>query len=107
MLRVTSNARSAVDAFACPIMKAAAASIIVEPENVDEAIELVRKCERDGIALAPFGAARTLAQLRLAPVELGIALTRLNAHRCLRARRYDDHGRGRADVGGAQCARDH
>jgi len=61
-----------------PHYESRAASIIVEPESLDETIELVRKCERDGIALAPFGAARTLAQLRPAPVELGIALTRLN-----------------------------
>jgi glycolate oxidase FAD binding subunit len=60
-----------------PHYESRAASIIVEPESLDETIELVCKCERDGIALAPFGAARTLAQLRPAPVELGIALTRL------------------------------
>ena len=34
--------------------------------------------KRDGIALAPIGAARTLAQIRPAPVELGISLARLN-----------------------------
>jgi glycolate oxidase FAD binding subunit len=61
-----------------PHFESRAAQVIVEPENLDEAIELVCKCERDGIALAAFGAARTLAQLRPAPVELGISLARLN-----------------------------
>jgi glycolate oxidase FAD binding subunit len=61
-----------------PHYESRAAQVIVEPENLDEAIELVCKCERDGIALAAFGAARTLAQLRPAPVELGISLAQLN-----------------------------
>ena len=61
-----------------PHYESRAAQVIVEPENLDEAIELVCKCERDGIALAAFGAARTLAQIRPSPVELGISLARLN-----------------------------
>ena len=61
-----------------PHYESRSAQVIVEPESLDETIELVRKCERDGIALAPFGAARTLAQIRPAPVELGISLARLN-----------------------------
>lgn len=61
-----------------PHYESRAAQVIVEPENLGEAIELVRKCERDGIVLAALGAARTLAQLRSAPVELGISLARLN-----------------------------
>ena len=61
-----------------PHYESRAAQVIVEPENLDETMELVRKCERDGLALAPFGAARTLAQIRSAPVELGISLSRLD-----------------------------
>ena len=61
-----------------PHYESRAALVIAEPESLGEAIELVRKCERDGIALAPFGAARTLAQLRAAPAELGISLARLD-----------------------------
>ena len=34
-------------------------------------------CEADRIALAPVGAARTLARIRRAPVALGISMTRL------------------------------
>jgi glycolate oxidase FAD binding subunit len=61
-----------------PHYESRAAQVIVEPETRDEAIELVCKCERDGITLAAFGAARMLAQLRPAPVELGVSLARLN-----------------------------
>jgi glycolate oxidase FAD binding subunit len=61
-----------------PHYESRAAQVIVEPESLDHTIELVRKCERDGIALAPFGAARTLAQIRPTPVELGVSLARLN-----------------------------
>ena len=55
-----------------------AASIIAEPCDADEVAELVRKCEADSIALAPMGAARTLAQIRQTPVAVGISLTRMN-----------------------------
>lgn len=55
-----------------------AASIVVEPRDADEVAELVRKCEADSIALAPMGAARTLAEIRLTPVDVGISLTRMN-----------------------------
>jgi glycolate oxidase FAD binding subunit len=55
-----------------------AASIIVEPREVNEVAELVRKCEADAIAVAPMGAARTLAQIRSAPVAVGISLARIN-----------------------------
>src|SRR6202035_2087492 len=55
-----------------------AASIVVEPRDADEVAGLVRKCEADSIALAPMGAARTLAQLRPTPVAVGISLTRMN-----------------------------
>jgi glycolate oxidase FAD binding subunit len=55
----------------------AAAELVVEPESVDELAELVRKCESDALALAPLGAARTLSQIRRAPVAFGVSLTRL------------------------------
>ena len=58
--------------------EAAAASIIAEPRDAIEVAELVRKCEADAITLAPIGAARTLAQIRPAPVALGISLARMN-----------------------------
>jgi glycolate oxidase FAD binding subunit len=61
-----------------PHYESRAAALIAEPENLGEAIELVSKCERDGIAIAPFGASRTLAQLRETPVAVGISLARLN-----------------------------
>ena len=61
-----------------PEFERQAAAFVVEPESVDEAAELVRKCERDGVALAPIGAARTLARIRPAPVAIGISLVRLN-----------------------------
>jgi glycolate dehydrogenase FAD-binding subunit len=61
-----------------PHYESRAAEIIAEPETLGEVIELVRKCERDGIGLAPLGAARTLAQLRAQPVAIGISLARLN-----------------------------
>src|SRR5208337_2112332 len=50
---------------------------VVEPASIEEIAELVRKCESDRIALAPFGAGRTLAELRRRPVELGISLKRM------------------------------
>ena len=55
-----------------------AAETIVEPVSVEEICEIVRVCEADRIALAPVGAARTLAQIRRAPVALGISMTRMN-----------------------------
>jgi glycolate oxidase FAD binding subunit len=59
-------------------LEARAASIVAEPRNPDEVAELVRKCEADAITLAPMGAARTLAQIRRAPVAVGISLARMN-----------------------------
>jgi glycolate dehydrogenase FAD-binding subunit len=59
-------------------LEARAASIIAEPRNADEVAELVRKCETGAITLAPLGAARTLAQIRPAPVAVGISLARMN-----------------------------
>ena len=37
----------------------------------------MRKCEADALTLAPIGAARTLAQIRRAPVAVGISLARM------------------------------
>ncbi len=48
-----------------------AASIIAEPRDADEVAELVRKCEADSIALAPMGAARSLAPISPTPVARG------------------------------------
>ena len=59
-------------------LEARAASIIAEPRSAGEVAELVRKCETEAIALAPLGAARTLAQIRPAPVAVGISLARMN-----------------------------
>ena len=55
-----------------------AAEIIVEPASVEEVCEIVRLCEADRIAIAPVGAARTLAQIRRAPVAVGISMARLS-----------------------------
>ncbi|HKV56276.1 MAG TPA: FAD-binding oxidoreductase, partial [Candidatus Binataceae bacterium] len=58
--------------------EAPAARIVAEPANPEEIAEIVRKCERDSLSLAPLGAARTLAQLRLEPAAIGISLERMN-----------------------------
>ncbi|MGA9724978.1 MAG: FAD-binding oxidoreductase [Candidatus Binatus sp.] len=57
--------------------EARAANTIVEPESVEEICEIVRICEADRIALAPIGAARSLAGIRRTPVALGISMARL------------------------------
>ncbi|HEY6298426.1 MAG TPA: FAD-binding oxidoreductase [Candidatus Binatus sp.] len=57
--------------------EARAADTIVEPGSVEEICELVRMCEADRIALAPMGAARSLAVIRPSPVALGISMARL------------------------------
>ncbi len=54
--------------------EAPASELVIEPRTVDEVAELVRACERDRIALAPLGAATTLAQIRRAPVPIGVSL---------------------------------
>jgi glycolate oxidase FAD binding subunit len=51
---------------------------IVAPESVEEIAEIVRKCEADRITLAPLGAARTLSQIRNAPVQIGISLAHMS-----------------------------
>jgi glycolate oxidase FAD binding subunit len=57
--------------------EARAADVIVEPASVEEICEVVRLCEADRIALAPMGAARSLAGIRRSPVALGISMARL------------------------------
>ncbi len=39
---------------------------------------LLRECESSRVALAPLGAARTLAEIRRAPVTVGVSLARMN-----------------------------
>ena len=51
--------------------------MIVEPASIEEICEIVRMCEADRIALAPIGAARSLAGIRRSPVALGISMARL------------------------------
>jgi glycolate oxidase FAD binding subunit len=55
----------------------AAMETIVEPQSIEEVAAIVRKCETDKLSLAPLGAARTLAQIRRAPVQIGISLRRM------------------------------
>jgi glycolate oxidase FAD binding subunit len=57
--------------------EAAVAPIVLEPASVDELAQVVRKCERDRLSLAPAGACRTLRHLRAAPVDAAISLVRL------------------------------
>lgn len=58
--------------------EALAARTIVEPRDLDEIVEVVRKCEADTLTLAPLGAARTLAEIRRAPAALGLSLNRMD-----------------------------
>ena len=61
-----------------PLQVASAAfEAMVEPQSIEEIAELVRKCEADQLSLAPLGAARTLTQIRRAPVQIGISLRRM------------------------------
>lgn len=54
------------------------AALIAEPENAGQIAEIVRKAEADGLTLAAVGSARTLEQIRRAPVDLAISLARMN-----------------------------
>ncbi len=54
------------------------ASVVVTPADAGEISEIVRRCEADRIILAPFGAARTLAEIRLAPAAIAVSLARLD-----------------------------
>jgi glycolate oxidase FAD binding subunit len=58
-------------------MQPAFAEKILEPENAAEIADIVRKCEGEHLSLAPLGAARTLTQIRRAPVAIGISLARM------------------------------
>jgi len=55
--------------------EAGVAGVVVEPASLDQLGEVIRKCERDRMALVPLGACRTLRYLRCAPVEVGISLS--------------------------------
>ena len=54
--------------------EAGVAGVVVEPSSLDELGDVVRKCERDRMAIAPIGACRTLRNMRSAPVDVGISL---------------------------------
>lgn len=56
-------------------LEAEVTPVVIEPENAEEIAEIVRKCERDRIPLAPLGAARTLAQIN--HVAVGVSLARM------------------------------
>jgi glycolate oxidase FAD binding subunit len=58
--------------------EAQAALLMVEPTHAQHIAEIVRKCESDRLTLAPIGAARTLAQIRLRPVDVGVSLAQMN-----------------------------
>ena len=55
-----------------------AALVIVEPQSAAEIAEIVRKCERDALSLAPLGGARTLSLIRPFPVAVGVSTARMN-----------------------------
>ncbi len=57
--------------------EARAAVAIVEPDSVEQICEIVRMCEADRIALAPIGAARSLAEIRRSPIAFGISMARM------------------------------
>jgi glycolate oxidase FAD binding subunit len=54
------------------------ARLIVEPSDAEQISEIVRKCESDEFTLAPFGAGRTLANIRRQPASVGVSLARMN-----------------------------
>jgi glycolate oxidase FAD binding subunit len=58
--------------------EAQAAQVIVEPADAEQLGEVVRKCESDGLTLAPMGASRTLIQIRRVPADIGVSLARMN-----------------------------
>jgi glycolate oxidase FAD binding subunit len=59
-------------------LEARAALVVAEPRSAEEIAEIVRKCERDAIALAPFGGARTLARMRPFPAAIGVSTARMD-----------------------------
>src|SRR5215469_6030763 len=66
------------DRVRLPDGEACAARVIIEPANSQQIIEVVRKCESDGLSLAPMGASRTLAQIRRQPADIGVSLVRMD-----------------------------
>ncbi|HZP45710.1 MAG TPA: FAD-binding oxidoreductase [Candidatus Binataceae bacterium] len=60
------------------------ARVIVEPATIGEIAEVVQKCARDRLTLAPLGGGRILAQIRREPVSVGLAL-----RRCARVVAYE------------------
>jgi len=54
------------------------ARIVAEPCDAEQIAAIVRVCEAERIALAPLGAARTLAEIRHTPVMLGVSLARMD-----------------------------
>jgi glycolate oxidase FAD binding subunit len=58
--------------------EAGAANLVAEPLDADQIGEIVRFCEAERIPLAPLGAARTLGEIRRAPVALGVSLARMD-----------------------------
>src|SRR5947209_5944531 len=58
--------------------EARVARLIIEPDGPEQIADIVRKCESDGLTLAPIGASRTLAQIRPTPVAIGLSLARMN-----------------------------
>jgi glycolate oxidase FAD binding subunit len=59
------------------VMQPAFAEKILEPQSAAEVADIVRKCEGEHLSLAPLGAARTLTQIRRAPVAIGISLAQM------------------------------
>jgi glycolate oxidase FAD binding subunit len=57
--------------------EAAVAPVVVEPAGLDELAEVVRKCERDRLRIAPIGACRTLRHLRSNPVDAAVSMARI------------------------------
>jgi glycolate oxidase FAD binding subunit len=58
--------------------EAGAARVIIEPASPQEIGEVVRKCENDGLTLAPMGTSRTLSQIRRQPADFGVSLVHLD-----------------------------
>jgi glycolate dehydrogenase FAD-binding subunit len=54
------------------------ADLIIEPGGPDEIAEVVRKCRAQRLTLAAVGSARTLSEIRSAPVNIGVSLRRMN-----------------------------
>ncbi|HKD70272.1 MAG TPA: FAD-binding oxidoreductase [Candidatus Binataceae bacterium] len=55
----------------------AIARVVAEPANLSELGELILKCERDRVMIAPIGACRTILHLRSQPVDAAVSLVRM------------------------------